>query len=353
MFRNRALQLASCAAVLLMASGASGADRRPFFGAPPPNMLANPGFDVGGFDGWFTFGNAFISVPDEVSRSAPNSGKMFGNFSGGFNVTGILQAFPASQGQNFTFSVYSHVRSLDPMVGAGPPNDNWAVMKIAFFDAPAGGNEIGGAEVTIADGTTLQDQWHFNTVTGTAPCGTQRVEALFLYLQPLFDGGACFVDDASFVMEPATTVALDIKPGGCPNPLNPNAGGKLPVAILGSAGVDVTQIDTSSLLLECVAPIESGIEDVGTPHFDSACGCTDAGADGQMDLTLKFNNADIAALLSGESEQQLRLTGRLLDGTPIEGIDCVTVVPNRRGGQGGVGKPAVDAKWSTVKKIYR
>ena len=354
MLRKRNFQLASCLVMLLMASVVSAADR-PFFGAPPPNMLTNPNFDDGGgsFNGWFTFGNAFLSLPEEVALSAPASGKMFGNFSGGFNVSGIFQAFPASANQTFTFSGYSHVRSADPMVGVGLPDNNWVVMKMAFFDAPAGGNEIGGAEVIIADGTTPVDQWHFNTVTGTSPCGTQRVEALFLYLQPQFDPGAVFVDNASFVLEPATTVAVDVKPGGCPNAVNPNSNGKLPVAILGMDGFDVSQIDPSTVLLECVAPVATSFEDVGTPHFESACGCTEDGADGRMDMTLKFRTSDIAAILSGATEQELRLTGRLFDGTSIEGSDCIRVVPQGRGGAGGVGKPVEKAEWGAVKRIYR
>lgn len=351
---KRALQLASCVAVVLAVTVAQAADR-PLLGASSPNMLVNPSFDDAGgsFNGWFTFGNAFLNAPDEVSLSAPAAGKMFGNFWGVFNVTGILQAFPAASGQTYTFTGYSHVRSADPMVGVGPPDDNWAVMKIAFFDAPVGGNEIGGAEVTIATGQTVQDQWHFNTVTGTAPCGTQRVEALFLYLQPLWAGGAVFVDDATFALEAPTVVALDIKPQSCPNSVNPNARGTLPVAILGTPEFDVSQIDVSSLLLDCVSPVATHIEDVGTPFFGFGCACTEDGADGSMDLTLKFNLEDIAAILTGAPEQQLTLTGTLLDGTRIEGLDCVRVVPARRAGRGNLGKPVADTKWGEVKSIYR
>jgi hypothetical protein len=64
-----------------------------------------------------------------------------------------------------------------------------------------------------------------------------------------------------------STALLDIKPRSCPNPLNikifedppPNGksmkGGVLPVAILGAASFDVTDMDVSSLLLQGVAPI--------------------------------------------------------------------------------------------------
>ena len=125
------------------------------------------------------------------------------------------------------------------------------------------------------------------------------------------------------------------------------------MAILGSQGFDVSQIDTSTLQLECVSPVSTALDDVGTPHFDSACGCTEDGADGHMDLTLKFKTSDIAAILSNDAEQELKLTGKLLDGTSIEGSDCIKVVPQRRGGQGDVGKAVVVEKWSTVKRLYK
>ena len=50
-------------------------------------------------------------------------------------------------------------------------------------------------------------------------------------------------------------VPVDIKPTSCPNPLNPKSNGVVPVAILGTADFDVSQIDPASILLEGVAPL--------------------------------------------------------------------------------------------------
>ena len=60
-------------------------------------------------------------------------------------------------------------------------------------------------------------------------------------------------------------VAVDIKPRSCPNPLKVGKNGVLPVAILGTAGFDVTDIDASSVRLAGVAPLRSSLEDVATP----------------------------------------------------------------------------------------
>lgn len=129
-------------------------------------------------------------------------------------------------------------------------------------------------------------------------------------------------------------VALDIKPESCPNPLNVGrAGGVLPVALLGSAGFDVDDVDVGSLLLEGVAPIRWDVEDEATPFDGELCGCTEDGADGFADLTLKFDKNDIVAALgpAGDGDEVvLTLTGHLLDGTPIAASDCVRIISRGR-----------------------
>jgi hypothetical protein len=141
----------------------------------------------------------------------------------------------------------------------------------------------------------------------------------------------------------APRIALDIKPRSCPNPLNvkifdmeppPNAkakkGGVLPVALL---GCDVSQIDVSSLLLEGVAPLRHSFEDVTAPvQNGDECDCTNDGPDGTVDLTLKFQTRDIAAAIGTAYDGDviaLTLTGQLLDGTPFEASDCVTILSKR------------------------
>ena len=166
------------------------------------NLLANPSFESS-LAGWGVFGNSYYE-PTNLPAIDPRTGtgllKMFGNFSGGFNVSGVFQSFPAGPGQQYTLDCFSRHFSGDSMVGLGAPSDNWAVMKIAFFN---GGTEIGSAEQIILDGTRPTDTWIDNAaVTGTAPAGTTSVQALILYLQPAFAGGAAQFDDVSFTKVP-------------------------------------------------------------------------------------------------------------------------------------------------------
>jgi hypothetical protein len=132
-------------------------------------------------------------------------------------------------------------------------------------------------------------------------------------------------------------IPLDIKPTSCPNPLNTNSKGVLPVAILGTEDFDVTQIDPASVRLEGVAPLRWASEDVATPFEpytgkgDCLADCTTDGPDGFLDLTLKFETQAVVAALGGVNDGDcivIGLTGNLKEefgGTPIVGEDVVVI----------------------------
>ena len=135
-------------------------------------------------------------------------------------------------------------------------------------------------------------------------------------------------------------ISVDIKPQSCPNPLNVNAKGVLPVAILGTADFDVSQIDLASIKLEGVSPLRSALEDVATPFVpfvgkEKAEDCTIEGADGYLDLTFKFDNQEIVAVLGPVTDKEVRvlkLTGNLkpeFGGIPIVGEDVVVILKKK------------------------
>jgi hypothetical protein len=135
--------------------------------------------------------------------------------------------------------------------------------------------------------------------------------------------------------EPVTIeVAVDIKPGSCPNPLNLKSKGVLPVAVLGTEEFDVTEIDPASIRLEGVAPLRSAMEDVAAPVTDTNdCNCMQPGPDGYMDLTLKFSRPLLVQALmlaypdiDARDVLTLNLTGNLANGISIEGADCIVIV---------------------------
>jgi hypothetical protein len=144
-----------------------------------------------------------------------------------------------------------------------------------------------------------------------------------------------------YVAPPLIDVALDVKPTSCPNPLNVKAGGKLPVAIVGTEDLDVAQIDPATVRLMLLDPVLFDYDDICTAYYPlfgkaSQFDCTEEGPDGFMDMMLNFENRDIAAaleLISGgltDGEEILvTLTGNLLPeygGTPIVGEDVVRII---------------------------
>ena len=160
------------------------------------------------------------------------------------------------------------------------------------------------------------------------------------------DGTSPDENDNGIPDECELAVYLDIKPGSCPNPVNPRSKGVVPVAIVGSTSFDVAHIDTNTLALRrtdgvgvVVTPLSGpprpGIttDDVATPFAGDLCDCHDLGGDGIDDLLLKFSTPELTGafelseLPSGAS-LLLTLSGSLLDGTAFEASDCV-VIPGK------------------------
>jgi len=132
-------------------------------------------------------------------------------------------------------------------------------------------------------------------------------------------------------------VPVDIHPTSCPNPLNVNSNGVVPVAILGTEDFPVDAIDPATVRLMGVAPLRWSVEDVATP-FEPFLGkedeldCTKQGPDGYPDLTLKFDTQQLVTALGPVNDRDvmvLTLTGNLKEefgGIPIVGEDVVRIL---------------------------
>lgn len=113
-------------------------------------------------------------------------------------------------------------------------------------------------------------------------------------------------------------VAIDIKPGSEPNSINLCSNGAVPVAVLGSAELDVANINTTTLKFA-----DAEIKVVGKKDR-SLCTYEDVNEDGMTDLVCHFVTTDIEGV-DGDS-MSATVTGELLNGIFIEGTDSVNIV---------------------------
>lgn len=127
----------------------------------------------------------------------------------------------------------------------------------------------------------------------------------------------------SYALAPETPclilVDIDIKPGSDPNCFNNDGHGVIPVAILGAADFDVTQVDPSTVQLEGLSVASKGKSGKLMAHIE------DVNGDGFDDLVLQIE--DVAGTFTSGSGTAT-LTGNLFDGTPFEGSDDICVVPS-------------------------
>jgi hypothetical protein len=140
----------------------------------------------------------------------------------------------------------------------------------------------------------------------------ELVEACPEFARPSVDQG---IAGRTIVPVRATPVRIDVKPGEAPNSVNPGSNGVIPVAILGTASLDVRKVDAASVRLG-----------VGQVSSRSGGHLEDVNGDGRPDLVFQFPTQG-TQLRCGDTV--LVLTGQTIDGVVISGFDAV-VTPGCR-----------------------
>jgi hypothetical protein len=169
----------------------------------------------------------------------------------------------------------------------------------------------------VPGGTTVDFDETIGVPTGTEP-GVYDCTVTF-YADEYPDEGAVIGVQNIRVRVPAS-VGLDIKPGSWPNPINPKSNGVVPVALLGNEGVDVEEVDVTTLEFGpdgALSAHDLTDPDVYRDHMQ------DVNGDGYMDLVCHYRQK-LVGLLSGDTDACL--TGKLHAGRPFEACDSVRVL---------------------------
>lgn len=156
------------------------------------------------------------------------------------------------------------------------------------------------------------------TLTKTAFISETTENTVTVNGQPGGSTSTCTATDSVTVTVGPPTLTIDIKPGDEDNCINNNGHGVIPVAILGSADFDVTQVDPSTCSLAGQAVRVVGKSDKLLAHIE------DVNGDGFDDLVLQIEDVD--GTFQAEVGEAT-LSCYLYDGTSIEGTDSICIVP--------------------------
>lgn len=129
------------------------------------------------------------------------------------------------------------------------------------------------------------------------------------------------------VSDSSIDVMVDIKPESDSNPINPTGRGRIPVAILGSEALDVTDIDVGMLAFgpgAAAASHDLTRSGVFEDHLQ------DVDDDGWVDLVLHFRIEETGV---EPDAAEVCLAGETLDGTTFEGCDAIRAVAAGEGYQ--------------------
>ena len=180
--------------------------QRPEIIAPPSSLIIDPGFEDndGALASWTRYGNSNDNVLSDwgTPLDGQRSLKMFGQFSGVENYSGVFQNHVVDPGDRLTASAHALTRSEDSI--AGTPNA--ALLKIEFYSeaGAAYGSPafLGESSVVIADASSPVDTWSFSELTAIAPANAAEARVTIQFVQPASGpGGSVFVDSVTLHAE--------------------------------------------------------------------------------------------------------------------------------------------------------
>lgn len=178
-------------------------------------------FENGGFEdnggslaGWSKFGNIVNNVSSGHERvaSGAESLKLFGQFNGDTNYSGVEQGITVNAGDQLSASANAFIASIDSIAGT----NNSVELKIDYYReqyGQFGTNEyISSDSIVLANASSLNNVWLNGRLMSTAPQGAVEARLALVFIQRNNAGGAVYVDNVQFgvIPEPTTCTALGL-----------------------------------------------------------------------------------------------------------------------------------------------
>ena len=186
------------------------------------NLLSNPGFESTSLANWTTYGDAINNTVLKNITNRPvfdgtNVFKVFGQFNGVMNHSGVYQDFSAGAGQSFTACGWMLTPSDDQIAGT-----NAAWIEISFRDASS--NILSLYRSTPVTTNTPPGLWLNFPVTNqfnpanfaligsatnlVAPANTTFVRCLLVFQQPALAAGSVLFDDVKLSAAGTTLIPV-------------------------------------------------------------------------------------------------------------------------------------------------
>ncbi|TWT78895.1 Beta-glucanase precursor [Planctomycetes bacterium CA13] len=176
-------------------------------------------FENGGFEEqggslaqWSKFGDAInnVSSGNERIELGDEALKLFGQFNGETNYSGIEQGISVKAGDELLASADAFIASIDSITGSG----NQVELKIDYYSELYGqfgsSDYISTDSIVLADGGSLNDSWLNRQLSSFAPANAVEARLAIVFTQQGNAGGAVYIDNASFsvvaVPEPSSSV---------------------------------------------------------------------------------------------------------------------------------------------------
>lgn len=186
------------------------------------NLLTNSSFDVN-LNGWNQFGNVFNDFRAGFIRTPTGAAKFFSTFTPDSD-SGIFQTVAAAPGQSYKLTAHALVTCEEDVIQGG--NNNFMIMRLQFEDA--GTNILEATDLLLADADSPKGNWRQRTLyLPTAPAGTAAISVYLLFVSPIEEGGAIWVDDVCLeavatTSTPDARVNAQLLHQNMPNPFSPS-----------------------------------------------------------------------------------------------------------------------------------